>query len=67
MSITVKRVRDPLAVFSGQISVGGEKAVVAEEITLAFMPVDHHSNGVGAAVNGFSASSGSELSRIGAH
>ena len=67
MSITVKRVRDPLAVFSGQISVGGEKAVVAEEITLAFMPVDHHSNGVGAAVNGFSASNGSELSRNGAH
>ena len=36
MSVQVKRVREPLAVFSGQISVAGEKAVVAEEITLAF-------------------------------
>lgn len=36
MNIHVKRIREPLAVFSGQISVDGEKAVVAEEITLAF-------------------------------
>ena len=66
MSITVKRVREPLAVFFGQISVGGKKAVVAEEITLAFKPVEHHSNGAGTAVNGVSASNGSELSRNGA-
>ena len=66
MSIAVKRVREPLAVFSGQISVGGKKAVVAEEITLAFKPVDHHSNGVGTAVSGVSVSNGSELSRNGA-
>ena len=67
MSITVKRVREPLAVFSGQISVGEEKAVVAEEITLAFKPVDHQSSGAGVAVNGVSASNASELSRNGAH
>ena len=66
MSITVKRVREPLAVFSGQISVGGKKAVVAEEITLAFKPVENYSNGAGTAVNGVSASNGSELSRNGA-
>ena len=66
MSIAVKRVREPLAVFSGQISVGGKKAVVAEEITLAFKPVDHHSNGAGNAVSGVSVSNGSELSRNGA-
>lgn len=36
MKIQVKRVHEPLAVFSGQITVNGEKAVVAEEITLAF-------------------------------
>ena len=66
MSIAVKRVREPLAVFSGQISVGGKKAVVAEEITLAFKPVDHHSNGVGTAVSGVSVSNVSELSRNGA-
>ena len=36
MKIQVKRVREPLAIFSGQITVNGEKSVVAEEITLAF-------------------------------
>jgi hypothetical protein len=36
MEIKVKRVREPLAIFSGQITVNGEKAVVSEEITLAF-------------------------------
>ena len=66
MSITVKRVREPLAVFSGQISVGGKKAVVAEEITLAFKPVENYSNGAGTAVNEVSASNGSKLSRNGA-
>ncbi len=40
LSVKVKRARTPLAVFSGQISVNGEKAVVAEEITLAFKSVD---------------------------
>ena len=40
MKVQVKRVRDPLAIFSGQIIVNGEKAVVAEEITLAFKTED---------------------------
>ena len=39
MKVRVKRVREPLAIFSGQITVNGEKAVVAEEITLAFKSV----------------------------
>jgi len=41
LSVKVKRARAPLAVYSGQISVNGEKAVVAEEITLAFKPAGH--------------------------
>lgn len=38
MKVQVKRVHEPLAVFSGQITVNGEKAIGAEEITLAFKP-----------------------------
>ncbi len=36
MSVKLKRLRDPLAVFSGQIKVDGEKTATAEEVTLAF-------------------------------
>lgn len=46
LTVKVKRARSPLVVFSGQISVNGEKAVVAEEITLAFKLVDSSTNGV---------------------
>lgn len=67
MSVTVKRVREPLAVFSGKISVDGEKAVVAEEITLAFKPVDQQSNGAGPNVNGVSGVSAGISSRNGNH
>ena len=35
LSVELKRLREPLAVFSGKITVRGEKAVSAEEITLA--------------------------------
>ncbi|MEM9161307.1 MAG: phosphopantetheine-binding protein [Verrucomicrobiota bacterium] len=37
--VKLKRFHEPLAVFSGQIEVDGEKAVVAEEISLAYRPV----------------------------
>ena len=47
LSVKVKRARTPLAVFSGQITVNGEKAVVAEEITLAFKPLELKANGSG--------------------
>lgn len=36
MKIRVSRVRHPLACFSGEISVGGEKTATAQEIKLAF-------------------------------
>ncbi len=36
MRVEVKRIRRPLAVFEGTITVNGEKAAYAEEITLAF-------------------------------
>ncbi|MCH6258019.1 phosphopantetheine-binding protein [Puniceicoccaceae bacterium K14] len=36
LEVSLKRLHLPLAVFSGKITVGGEKAVVVEEITLAF-------------------------------
>ena len=36
MKIRVSRVRHPLACFSGEINVGGEKTATAEEIKLAF-------------------------------
>lgn len=36
LDVKLKRIHAPLAVFSGRITVGGEKAVVVEEITLAF-------------------------------
>ena len=65
LSIRVKRVREPLAVFSGQISVGGEKAVVAEEITLAFKPVDQQSNGAGPNINGVGGHGSVDSSRNG--
>lgn len=55
LKVTLKRFHEPLAVFSGQITVEGEKAVQAEEITLAFKTAggsqkaggDPHRNGVG--------------------
>lgn len=40
MRVELKRERAPLLMFSGQISVNGEKAVSAEEITLALAPAD---------------------------
>jgi acyl carrier protein len=40
LTLKPKRVKAPLAVFSGNIRVGQEKAVVAEEITLTFGLVD---------------------------
>lgn len=39
MEVSLKRLHPPLAVFSGKISVAGEKAVVVEEITLAFAQI----------------------------
>jgi 3-hydroxyacyl-[acyl-carrier-protein] dehydratase len=36
LSVRARRVKAPLAVLEGVIRVGGEKAVVAEEITLTF-------------------------------
>ena len=36
MSVELKRRRDPMAVFSGKITVNGEKAVSVDEITLVF-------------------------------
>lgn len=36
MDIKLKKLRRPLAIFEGSISVGAEKAAFAEEITLAF-------------------------------
>ncbi len=63
MKIQVKRVREPIAIFSGTITVNGEKAVVAEEITLAFKaetsPADLNGNGSDPAsqVNGENGSS----------
>ena len=36
MKVRVSRVRHPLACFSGEINVGGEKTATAEEIKLAF-------------------------------
>ena len=54
LSVKLKRARTPLAVFSGQITVKGEKAVVAEEITLAFKPLELSANGSG---NGITPSS----------
>jgi 3-hydroxyacyl-[acyl-carrier-protein] dehydratase len=40
LSIKPKRMKMPLATFEGQIRVGQEKAVIAEEITLTFGYVD---------------------------
>jgi 3-hydroxyacyl-[acyl-carrier-protein] dehydratase len=40
MRVEVKRIRRPLAVFEGSITVNGEKAAYAEEITLAFDTAD---------------------------
>lgn len=40
LTLKPKRVKAPLAVYSGNIRVGQEKAVVAEEITLTFGLVD---------------------------
>jgi 3-hydroxyacyl-[acyl-carrier-protein] dehydratase len=36
MSVRPKRLRMPIATFEGQIRVGQEKAVIAEEISLTF-------------------------------
>jgi len=36
MEVKLKRAHEPLAVFSGTITVNGEKAVAADEITLAY-------------------------------
>lgn len=38
LSVELKRRRDPMVVYSGKIMVGGEKAAVAEEITLLVAP-----------------------------
>ena len=54
MKIRVSRVRHPLACFSGEINVAGERTATAEEIKLAFdyFPVmdgqdsTNHKNGV---------------------
>jgi acyl carrier protein len=62
MSVQVKRVREPLAVFSGQITVNGEKAVVAEEITLAF-----RSDSADGSVEDVSPINGEHVSSNGSH
>ncbi len=67
LSVKLKRARTPLAVFSGQISVNGEKAVVAEEITLAFKPKDHSVNGSGNGVASVSDMNGKAHSSNGSH
>ena len=36
LSVSLKRVRDPIAVFSGQIHVNGEKTALVDDVTLAF-------------------------------
>ena len=51
MEIKLKRLRRPLAIFEGSISVGSEKAAFAEEITLAF-DWDEDETESGAALNG---------------
>jgi 3-hydroxymyristoyl/3-hydroxydecanoyl-(acyl carrier protein) dehydratase len=40
LTLKPKRVKAPLAVYAGNIRVGQEKAVVAEEITLTFALAD---------------------------
>jgi len=45
LEVALKRTRPPLAVFSGSICVGGEKAVAAEEIMLAVAPADGGNGG----------------------
>ncbi len=67
LSIRLKRVRAPLAVFSGQITVGGEKAVVAEEITLAFKPMEPSTNGNGSEASALRDVSVSPQSTNGSH
>ena len=53
MEVKLKRAHEPLAVFSGTIMVNGEKAVVADEITLAYAPSSLE-NLNGAPINGTS-------------
>jgi 3-hydroxyacyl-[acyl-carrier-protein] dehydratase len=40
LTLKPKRIKEPLAVYTGSIRVGQEKAVIAEEITLTFGVVD---------------------------
>ncbi len=40
LSVELKRRRDPMVVYSGKITVAGEKAATAEEITLIVAPSD---------------------------
>ncbi|MDQ8186672.1 phosphopantetheine-binding protein [Pelagicoccus sp. SDUM812002] len=40
LSVELKRRRDPMVVYSGKITVGGEKAATAEEITLIVAPAE---------------------------
>jgi 3-hydroxyacyl-[acyl-carrier-protein] dehydratase len=40
LTLKPKRVKEPLAVYTGSIRVGQEKAISAEEITLTFGIVD---------------------------
>jgi acyl carrier protein len=48
LTLKPKRVKAPLAVYAGNIRVGQEKAVVAEEITLTFALADAPAAGVAA-------------------
>ncbi|MDQ8182979.1 phosphopantetheine-binding protein [Pelagicoccus sp. SDUM812005] len=43
LSVELKRRRDPMVVYAGKISVGGEKAAAAEEITLIVAPAEESS------------------------
>lgn len=52
LTIKPKRVRAPLAVYTGNIRVGQDKAVVAEEITLTFGLVDAPSSVAAVSING---------------
>ncbi len=45
LSVELKRRRDPMVVYSGKITVGGEKAATAEEISLVVAPAEAASAG----------------------
>lgn len=53
LTLKPRRVRAPLATFSGAIHVGSDKAVTAEEITLTFAASGQAGGQAGGGANGF--------------